>query len=111
MSFLYNPGCRPGGYAYSPTYVGRTADGRCRGFAHIEFENEQDAKDAIAADQEDPIFLLDRDLIVDFAPKRVVSIKEPHHKLYIFDFVGTEDELKDAFKDYSSSIIDVHLSE
>jgi hypothetical protein len=53
---------------------------------------------------------LDRKVFTDFAPTRTVINKDPHHKLYIFDFAGTEDELRDAFQEYSENIIDVHLS-
>jgi nucleolin len=86
------------------------ADGRSRGFAHIEFASIADATSVVEASKTSSFKILDRELKVDYAPPRFQHTPEPYHVLYVSEFVGNEEELRSAMKDYGSSITKVTLS-
>ncbi|KAF5376147.1 hypothetical protein D9615_007655 [Tricholomella constricta] len=84
-------------------------DGTARGFAHVEFANEADAAAAVKSITEEPVYLLDRDLRVDFAQRRAKApdAREPTHSLYFHGFRGDQEALRQATRSFESSIINV----
>ncbi|KAG5637879.1 hypothetical protein H0H81_002842 [Sphagnurus paluster] len=86
-------------------------DGTARGFAHISYANEADAAAAVKSVTEEPVYLLDRDLRVDFAQERerTPPAREPTHSLYFHGFRGTQDELRQATRSFEGSIINIHF--
>jgi len=50
-----------------------------------------------------------RPIKVDFAPPRMRAVSEPYHVLYVSGFIGDEQELRGAFKEYESNILGVRL--
>ncbi|KAG5641220.1 hypothetical protein DXG03_005754, partial [Asterophora parasitica] len=85
-------------------------DGTARGFAHVEFVNEADAVAAVQSAKDEPLYLLDRDLRVDFAQgKRAPQAREPTHSLYFHGFRAGEEALRQATRSFESSIINVYF--
>ncbi|GLB44251.1 hypothetical protein LshimejAT787_1601810 [Lyophyllum shimeji] len=86
-------------------------DGTARGFAHVEFVHEADAAGALASASEEPVYLLDRDLRVDFAARRdrPSDSGEPTHSLYFHGLRGGESVLRDAIRPFRSSIVNTHF--
>ncbi|KAJ7500750.1 hypothetical protein B0H11DRAFT_2155416 [Mycena galericulata] len=83
--------------------------GESRGFAHIEFLREADAIAAFESFAEEPLYMLDRNVRVDYAPLRPTSNNPPSHKLYFFDFRGNEEALRLGLKDFETSIQRMHF--
>lgn len=82
-------------------------DGSARGFAHIQFASKADAIAAVDSINEEPMYIMDRDIRVDFAPVRTPVAPEPYHKLFFQNFEGDEIMLRDAAQEFESSIISV----
>lgn len=78
--------------------------GESRGFAHVEFLREEDAIAAFTSFVEEPLYMLDRNVRVDYAPVRPTSSNPPSHKLYFFDYRGNEEALRLSLKDFETSI-------
>ncbi|KAG6844306.1 hypothetical protein H0H87_007876 [Tephrocybe sp. NHM501043] len=92
--------------------VAHLPDGRPRGFAHIEFEQVDDAVGVVASVAEEPMYLLDRDLRVNYASrsnKAAAAPREPSNTLYFHGFQGNADELREAASEFDSSIVNVHF--
>jgi len=83
--------------------------GESRGFAHVEFMREEDAVAAYESFHEEPLYMLDRNVRVDYAPVRPTSNNPPSHRLYFFDFRGTEEALRSALNEYETSIQRIHF--
>ncbi|EIW74810.1 RNA-binding domain-containing protein [Coniophora puteana RWD-64-598 SS2] len=108
-----------------------TRDGMHKGYAHVEFHSVADAKRVYESDQEDPIFIVGRDIVVDYsAPRspgggdrgggrgdgdsrgarRVDRGGKPNRTLYFWGFNGTtEDEVRTALKEYDGDIVTVRF--
>jgi hypothetical protein len=85
-------------------------DGRPRGIAHCEFATKEIALAVVESAAQEPISLLGRELRVDFsAGNRGQQSAEPSEKLYFSGCSGDEDEIRSLFKQFSDSIIDIHL--
>ncbi|KAJ7656217.1 hypothetical protein B0H17DRAFT_1337985 [Mycena rosella] len=89
--------------------IGVRPTGESRGFAHIEYLNEADAIAAFESFAEEPLYLLDRNVRVDYAPSRQQSSNPPTHKLYFFDFRGNEEALRAALMEFETSIQTMHF--
>ncbi|KAJ7726253.1 hypothetical protein DFH07DRAFT_714326, partial [Mycena maculata] len=83
--------------------------GESRGFAHLEFLREEDAVSAYNSFAEEPLFMLDRNVRVDYAPARPTSANPPSHKLYFFDYRGSEESLRETMRDFETSIQRTHF--
>ncbi|KAG6853619.1 hypothetical protein C0991_002843 [Blastosporella zonata] len=85
-------------------------DGRARGFAHVEFVNTPDAVAAMTSVAEEPMYLLDRDLRVNYAAgRRAPAEREPSNTLYFHGFSGTLEDLRSASGQYDTSIVNIHF--
>ncbi|KAF9468370.1 hypothetical protein BDZ94DRAFT_1318032 [Collybia nuda] len=82
-------------------------DGSTRGFAHIQFVNKEDAIAAFESVAEEPMYIMDRDVRVDYAPVRTRAVQEPYHKLFFQNFEGDETMLRNAAQEFESSILSV----
>jgi nucleolin len=80
-----------------------------RGFAHIQFSSVEEANEVIKADNEDPIFLMNRDIHLDHAAIQEKPVHEPYHTLFIRPFEGAEEDLRDVFSDYEHAVSDVRI--
>ncbi|KAG2127912.1 uncharacterized protein EDB93DRAFT_1096290 [Suillus bovinus] len=89
--------------------LGTTPEGLNRGFGHIEFSNVDDASKVIKADEEDPIYIMNRDIHLDHAAVHKEPVREPYHTLYIRPFGGLEDDLREMFSNFQHSIAGVRL--
>ncbi|KAG1740184.1 uncharacterized protein EDB91DRAFT_1133534 [Suillus paluster] len=89
--------------------LGTTPEGMSRGFGHVQFANVADASEVIKADQEDPIYIMNRDIYLDHAALQQPPVLEPYHTLYVRPFGGAEDDLREVFRDFEQSIADVRL--
>ncbi|KAJ6476388.1 hypothetical protein C8R45DRAFT_834071 [Mycena sanguinolenta] len=78
--------------------------GEPRGFAHIEYLREEDAIAAYENFAEEPLYMLDRNLRVDYAPVRPLSKNPPSHRLYFYDYRGNEEALRSALHEFETSI-------
>ena len=80
-------------------------DGTSRGFAHVEFLSKEDAIRVIESDRQDPMYMLNRSLGLDYAtPRNRRKLNDPYHTLYIYDFRGKEEDLQEIFNEFSESI-------
>ncbi|KAG6901462.1 hypothetical protein C0995_011618 [Termitomyces sp. Mi166 len=86
--------------------IGYEADGRTRGFAHVEFADVHDAVAAYKSIMEEPMFILDRDIRVDYAAVRRQRA-QPSMTLYFQGFRGTLDDMREATSDFGEYISDV----
>ena len=85
-------------------------DGRPKGICHVEFATKESAIAAIESASEEPVHLLGRDLRVDFsAGNRVQAVTPPSEKLYFSGCDGDEAAVRNVFKQFGDSIIDIHL--
>lgn len=89
--------------------AGTTPEGLNRGFAHIQFASVDEAIEVIKADNEDPIFIMNRDVYLDHAAVQEKPVHEPYHTLFIRPFGGAEDDLREVFRDFEHAIADVRL--
>jgi hypothetical protein len=89
--------------------VGTTPEGMNRGFGHVQFANVDDASKVIKADEEDPIYIMNRDIYLDHAAVQEQAVREPYHTLFIRPFSGAEDDLREIFNNFEHSIADVRL--
>ncbi|KAF7373223.1 hypothetical protein MSAN_00531100 [Mycena sanguinolenta] len=78
--------------------------GEPRGFAHIEYLREEDSIAAYESFAEEPLYMLDRNVRVDYAPVRPLSKNPPSHRLYFYDYRGNEEALRSALHDFETSI-------
>ncbi|KAJ7166685.1 hypothetical protein C8R46DRAFT_996356 [Mycena filopes] len=85
------------------------AGGEFRGFAHIEFMRQEDAQAAYESFAEEPLYMLDRNVRVDFAPERPTVANPPSNKLYFYDFRGNEEMLRTALAEFEGSIVKAHF--
>ncbi|KAJ7325518.1 hypothetical protein DFH08DRAFT_787615 [Mycena albidolilacea] len=83
--------------------------GEPRGFAHVEFLKEADAVAAYESFAEEPLYMLDRNLRVDYAPVRPTSTNPPTHRLYFYDYRGNEEALRTSLNDFETSIQRVYF--
>jgi nucleolin len=86
------------------------ADGRPRGICHIDFASKESAVAALESAAQEPIHLAGRDLRVDYSD----GVKSPAapqagDKLYFSGCAGDESEVREIFKDFNDSIVDIHL--
>ncbi|KAG1775710.1 hypothetical protein EV702DRAFT_1180266 [Suillus placidus] len=89
--------------------LGTTPEGMSRGFGHVQFASADDASKVIKADEEDPIYIMNRDIYLDHAAVQEQAVREPYHTLYIRPFGGAEDDLREIFSNFEHSIADVRL--
>ncbi|KAJ7085388.1 hypothetical protein B0H15DRAFT_950996 [Mycena belliarum] len=89
--------------------IGRHASGESKGFAHIEYMREEDAVATYDSFAEEPLYLLDRTIRVDYAPARPTIVHPPSHKLYFHDFRGDDAALRLALKEFENSIQHVYF--
>lgn len=89
--------------------LGTTPEGMNRGFGHVQFANVDDASKVIKADEEDPIYIMNRDIYLDHAAVQEQAVREPYHTLFIRPFSGAEDDLREIFSNFEHSIADVRL--
>jgi len=82
-------------------------DGTASGFAHIEFAKQSEATAAMNSAAEEPIFLMGRTLRIDYAGKGVEA--QPSNRLYFHGFNGGEAEIRNAAREFESSIINFYL--
>lgn len=73
----------------------------------MQFASKADAIAAVDSINEEPLYILDRDVRVDFAPVRAPVNVEPYHKLFFQNFEGDEQMLRDAAEEFQSSILSV----
>jgi hypothetical protein len=73
----------------------------------VQFDKVEDAIAAYESAVEEPMYIMDRDLRIDFAPGRKPASVVPYHKLFFDGFPGTEAELRAATREFESSIISV----
>ncbi|KAG1853835.1 hypothetical protein C8R48DRAFT_661202 [Suillus tomentosus] len=89
--------------------LGTTPEGTSRGFGHVQFTNVDDACKVVKADEEDPIYIMNRDIHLDHAAVQKEPVREPYHTLYIRPFGGVEDDLREIFSNFQHSIAGVRL--
>ncbi|KAG6835198.1 hypothetical protein H0H93_004001 [Arthromyces matolae] len=82
------------------------SQGRQRGFAHVQYENLGDSVAAYKSIKEEPLFLFDRDLRVDYGSRNKKAY-EPSDNLYFHNFNGGENELREIANDVNALITDI----
>jgi len=77
--------------------------GKNVGYAHVDFVAKDDALAAYESAQEEPFWLINRTVIIDFArtPTRI----SPSNKLFFSNFDGTTNDLRGALKKYANSLL------
>jgi len=90
--------------------IGTTPQGLSRGYAHIQFESVEDAIRVMEADQEDPIYIGDRDIFLDHAAVHTSRSVAPNHTLFLSSYFGDEEEIRAAFDTFASSIVDIRIA-
>ncbi|KAG6883873.1 hypothetical protein C0993_003203 [Termitomyces sp. T159_Od127] len=81
-------------------------DGRSRGFAHVEFADLHDAIAAHNSLKEEPLYILDRDVRVDYAAARNQTLS-PSSTLYFHSFPGTVNDLRGVTSDLADNILNI----
>ncbi|KAG2078339.1 RNA-binding domain-containing protein [Suillus decipiens] len=89
--------------------LGTTPEGASRGFGHVQFASVDDAIKVMKADEEDPIYIMNRDIYLDHAAVQEDASREPYHTLFVRPFGGAEDDLRVIFSNFEHSIADVRL--
>ncbi|KAF7297080.1 hypothetical protein MIND_00940900 [Mycena indigotica] len=79
--------------------------GTFKGFAHVEFEREDDAVAAHDSFAEEPLYMLDRNVKIDYAASRATGRKMPSPSLYFFDFRGDGLALRHSLSAFDQDII------
>ncbi len=89
------------------------ADGRPRGFGHVEFSSKENAIACFTSAMEEPIFFAGRDLVIDYAKgssqKGGGADAEPNNRLYFNGCKEGEVELKDVFAGHAQNIISIYF--
>jgi hypothetical protein len=96
----------------SPCIIGRSPDGRLRGFAHVEFASTEQASNAMDAHRAAPLFASDRELRLDFNTPRAPREREappPSHKLHFSGFEGDRDQLRSAMGEFGDQCNDIFI--
>ncbi|KAF7324852.1 hypothetical protein MKEN_00527100 [Mycena kentingensis (nom. inval.)] len=83
--------------------------GTFRGFGHIEFEREDDAVSAYESYAEEPLYMLDRNVRIDYAASRSPGKGHPSSSLYFFDFRGDGLALRSCLRAFESDILRTHF--
>ncbi|KAF7345005.1 hypothetical protein MVEN_01663300 [Mycena venus] len=83
--------------------------GEPRGFAHVEYLRDEDSIAAYESFAEEPLYMLDRNVRVDYAPVRPTSTNPPSHRLYFFDYRGNEEALRTTLNEFETSIQRVYF--
>ncbi|KAI5984663.1 hypothetical protein EDD15DRAFT_2375105 [Pisolithus albus] len=87
-----------------------TEKGIPRGSGFVEFETAEEASAFVEADQQDPIFLLDRDLFVAHADIKINPSRRPSDTLVAQHFSpGSEDLIRQIFSDYADTLANVRI--
>ncbi|KAI6120329.1 hypothetical protein EDD16DRAFT_1577429 [Pisolithus croceorrhizus] len=87
-----------------------TEKGIPRGNGFVEFETAEEATAFVEADQQDPIFLLDRDLFVTHADIKINPTRRPSDTLVAQHFSpGSEDLIRRIFSDYADTLVNVRI--
>lgn len=89
--------------------LGTTPEGLNRGFGHVQFASVDDACKVMKADEEDPIYVMNRDIYLDHAAVQEDVVREPYHTLFIRPFSGAEDNLREVFNNFEHSVVDVRI--
>jgi len=89
--------------------IGVNPDGTSRGFGHVQFKSQADAVRCVDEAQENPLYLRDRDLRLDYAKDLAKREPPPYHKLYVAQFNAEQDSLENIFQEFSSGIVSTHL--
>ncbi|KAJ7055643.1 hypothetical protein C8F01DRAFT_994132 [Mycena amicta] len=79
-------------------------NGTFRGFCHIEFAREEDSVAAYESFAEEPLYMLDRNVKIDYAASRVTARNSPSSSLYFFDFRGDGLALRHALRAFDKDI-------
>ncbi|KAM6496811.1 hypothetical protein JOM56_007284 [Amanita muscaria] len=85
-------------------------EGKSMGYAHIDFVTEADAVAAVESAQEEPFWLNNRTLMVNFARPAVKRTRTkppqiPSNRLFFNEFDGTTNDLQQSLEKYAKSII------
>ncbi|KAK2465554.1 hypothetical protein APHAL10511_002446 [Amanita phalloides] len=88
--------------------MGLMKDGKSKGYAHVDFAKLEDAIAAYESGQEEPFWVQNRTLLLDYAK----GIKEqqssrPFKVLYFKHFDGDAQTLRTAFKGHAHNIISI----
>ncbi|KAI6022775.1 hypothetical protein BKA83DRAFT_4269061 [Pisolithus microcarpus] len=87
-----------------------TEKGVPRGSGFVEFETAAEASAFVEADQQDPIFLLDRDLFVAHADIKINPARRPSDTLVAQHFSpGSEDLIRQIFSEYADTLVNVRI--
>jgi hypothetical protein len=86
------------------TFVGSNPSRSTRSYAHIDFENLEDAKALVATED---LHIRNQPLRLDFATSKEAPEYPPNQKLYFSDYQGPEEELKQSLKPYLRKIVTV----
>jgi len=83
--------------------------GKNLGYAHIDFLAQADAAAAVASAQEEPFWLTNRTLMVNFSrpaqEKRPRTKPTPSNTLFFDKFDGTTNDLREGLEKYAQSIV------
>ncbi|KAL1740693.1 hypothetical protein HDZ31DRAFT_85297 [Schizophyllum fasciatum] len=95
------------------TRPGVSPNGTARGFCHVQFTTLESAQAAISAHNENPLWLRNRRLRLDYAQSNVRGTArrsdKPNSKLYFFGMKGPEGELREIFRNYRHDIFSIHF--
>jgi RNA recognition motif-containing protein len=83
-----------------PFPIGLSADGQSCGYAHVEYDSQEQAEKAFDAHQEAHLSVWNRRLHIDFA--QVLPLNRT--RLFLRRFHGTSTELRQAFAQFAGSI-------
>ncbi|KIL65605.1 hypothetical protein M378DRAFT_76592 [Amanita muscaria Koide BX008] len=85
-------------------------EGKSMGYAHIDFVTEADAVAAVESAQEEPFWLNNRTLMVNFARPGIKRTRTkppqiPSNRLFFNEFDGTTNDLQQSLEKYAKSIV------
>jgi RNA recognition motif-containing protein len=91
--------------------IGTHPTGEPRGFAHVQFEREEDAIACFEKYAAEPLWILDQSVRVDYAAARKTSrtTNPPTQKLYFYKFTGDEAALRKILGELEASVQKVHF--
>nr|GAT56385.1 predicted protein [Mycena chlorophos] len=85
--------------------LGLDPSGSFRGYCHVDYEREEDAIAAFESFAEEPLYMLDRNVKIDYAAARVLARGSPSSSLYFFDFRGDGLALRRALRAFERDIL------
>jgi len=80
-----------------------------KGCAHVEFQDIESATTVFESGKEEPFFMVNRTLFLDYAEERKIKTSPPTNALYFRHFGGDIQDLREILKDYMRHVYQINF--